>query len=80
MLLFVLLQYNPIYAHEARMKQGMLFGLFRRTPGARFTRDQRSQTQVAVPLPFEDVEATEMLAMEEVSVAPGLCRKSRFSG
>lgn len=29
------LQYNPIYAREARKKQGMLFGLFRRTPGSR---------------------------------------------
>ncbi|MEZ6103125.1 MAG: radical SAM protein [Pirellulaceae bacterium] len=29
------LQYNPIYAREARKKQGMLFGLFRRAPGSR---------------------------------------------
>jgi radical SAM superfamily enzyme YgiQ (UPF0313 family) len=32
------LQYNPIYAREARKKQGMLFGLFRRTPGSRLQR------------------------------------------
>ncbi len=29
------LRYNPLYAREARKKQGMLFGLFRREPGGR---------------------------------------------
>jgi hypothetical protein len=29
------LYYNPIYSREARKKQGMLFGLFRRDPGLR---------------------------------------------
>ncbi len=32
------LQYNPIYAREAKKKQGMLFGLFRREPGQRWVR------------------------------------------
>jgi radical SAM superfamily enzyme YgiQ (UPF0313 family) len=29
------LRYNPIYAREARKKQGMFFGLWRRSPGER---------------------------------------------
>jgi hypothetical protein len=33
--LLAYLQYNPIYAREARKKQGMLFGLLRRNPGER---------------------------------------------
>jgi radical SAM superfamily enzyme YgiQ (UPF0313 family) len=50
--LMVYLQYNPIYAHEARKKQGMLFGLFRRTPGKRFGQEDFSVETVAEHLPF----------------------------
>jgi radical SAM superfamily enzyme YgiQ (UPF0313 family) len=35
MRLLAYLQYNPIYAKEAKKKQGMLFGLHRRNPGSR---------------------------------------------
>jgi radical SAM superfamily enzyme YgiQ (UPF0313 family) len=44
--LFAYLQYNPIYSREARKKQGMLFGLFRRQPGERLAR--RPHPEVAV--------------------------------
>jgi radical SAM superfamily enzyme YgiQ (UPF0313 family) len=33
--LLAYLRYNPIFAREARKKQGMWFGLFRRDPGSR---------------------------------------------
>ena len=41
------LQYNPIYAREARKKQGMLFGLFRRSAGQRPQEEQRESIALA---------------------------------
>ena len=43
MRLFAYLQYNPIYAKEAKKKQGMLFGLHRRNPGTRLDKNKTEQ-------------------------------------
>ncbi len=43
------LRYNPLYAREARKKQGMLFGLFRREPVRRLRRTDSRPGVTATP-------------------------------
>jgi radical SAM superfamily enzyme YgiQ (UPF0313 family) len=48
MRLLAYLQYNPIYAKEAKKKQGMLFGLHRRNPGTRLEVTRRDPVEEVV--------------------------------
>jgi radical SAM superfamily enzyme YgiQ (UPF0313 family) len=50
------LQYNPLYAREARRKQGMRFGLFHRNAGGRLPR--HSQANEHDPASFDDLSET----------------------
>jgi radical SAM superfamily enzyme YgiQ (UPF0313 family) len=48
MRLLAYLQYNPIYAKEAKKKQGMMFGLHRRDPGTRLDENKTESIEEVV--------------------------------